>query len=137
MGRKFVEKRRPAKPAGGGGPGGLKKEILGVMFDDLTREEAVQAGAKLLEEDKFHYVVTPNPEFILAAGKETQLPPGLRGPLRPSGEDVQRTAQADGQPRAGVLAPPGHPLLLLGRPQADKQQVGPCPRPAGPLFSAV
>lgn len=49
----------------------MKKEILGVMFDDLTREEAVQAGAKLLEEDKFHYVVTPNPEFILAAEKDS------------------------------------------------------------------
>ena len=43
------------------------------MFDDLTREEAVQAGAKLLEEDKFHYVVTPNPEFILAAGKDEEF----------------------------------------------------------------
>ena len=41
----------------------LKKEVLGVMFDDLTREEAAQAGAALLEEDKFHYVVTPNPEI--------------------------------------------------------------------------
>ena len=51
----------------------LKKEILGVMFDDLTREEAVQAGAKLLEEDKFHYVVTPNPEFILAAEKDSEF----------------------------------------------------------------
>ena len=51
----------------------MKKEILGVMFDDLTREEAVQAGAKLLEEDKFHYVVTPNPEFILAAGKDEEF----------------------------------------------------------------
>ncbi len=43
------------------------------MFDDLTREEAVQAGAKLLEENKFHYVVTPNPEFILAAGKDEEF----------------------------------------------------------------
>ena len=43
------------------------------MFDDLTREEAVQAGAKLLEEDKFHYVVTPNPEFILAAEKDEEF----------------------------------------------------------------
>ena len=51
----------------------MKKEVLGIAFDDLTREEAVQAGAKLLEEDKFHYVVTPNPEFILAAGKDEEF----------------------------------------------------------------
>jgi N-acetylglucosaminyldiphosphoundecaprenol N-acetyl-beta-D-mannosaminyltransferase len=45
----------------------MKTEILGVHFDDLTRQEAAQRGAELLAEDRFHYVVTPNPEFILAA----------------------------------------------------------------------
>ena len=48
----------------------MKTEILGVHFDDLTREEAAREGARLLVEDKFHYVVTPNPEFILAAEKD-------------------------------------------------------------------
>ena len=51
----------------------LKKEVLGVRFDDLTRQEAAQVGAALLEEDKFHYVVTPNPEFILAAEKDGEF----------------------------------------------------------------
>ena len=36
----------------------------------LTREEATREGARLLAEDRFHYVVTPNPEFILAAEKD-------------------------------------------------------------------
>ena len=57
----------------------LKKEVLGVNFDDLTREEAAQAGAALLEEDKFHYVVTPNPEFILAAEKDRDFLQVLNG----------------------------------------------------------
>lgn len=48
----------------------MKREVLGIRFDDLTREEAAQAGSALLAEDKFHYVVTPNPEFILAAEKD-------------------------------------------------------------------
>ena len=48
----------------------MKTEILGISFDDLTREEAAQLGAQLLAEDHFHYVVTPNPEFILAAEKD-------------------------------------------------------------------
>ena len=51
----------------------MKKEVLGVNFDDLTREEAAQAGAALLAEDKFHYVVTPNPEFILAAETDSEF----------------------------------------------------------------
>ena len=52
---------------------GLKTEVLGIEFDDLTRQEAAQAGASLLDEDKFHYVVTPNPEFILAAEKDREF----------------------------------------------------------------
>lgn len=51
----------------------MKREILGIQFDDLTREEAAQRGAQLLEEDKFHYVVTPNPEFILASEKDPEF----------------------------------------------------------------
>ena len=51
----------------------MKREILGIEFDDLTREEAAQRGAQLLEEDKFHYVVTPNPEFILASEKDPEF----------------------------------------------------------------
>ena len=50
----------------------MKTEILGVRFDDLTQQEAAQQGRQLLEEDKFHYVVTPNPEFLLAAEKDPE-----------------------------------------------------------------
>ena len=48
-------------------------EILGVRFDNLTQQEAAQQGRQLLEEDKFHYVVTPNPEFLLAAEKDPEF----------------------------------------------------------------
>lgn len=51
----------------------MKTEILGVRFDDLTQQEAAQRGRQLLEEDKFHYVVTPNPEFLLAAEKDPEF----------------------------------------------------------------
>ncbi|MGI5962085.1 MAG: WecB/TagA/CpsF family glycosyltransferase [Lawsonibacter sp.] len=51
----------------------MKKEILGVWFDDLTQEEAAQRGKELLEENQFHYVVTPNPEFLLAVEKDPEF----------------------------------------------------------------
>lgn len=51
----------------------MKKDILGIQFDDLTQEESAQRGAELLAEDAFHYVVTPNPEFILAAEKDEEF----------------------------------------------------------------
>lgn len=42
----------------------MRTDILGVGFDDLTLEEAVARGTAFLEEDRFHYVVTPNPELV-------------------------------------------------------------------------
>ena len=48
----------------------MKIEVLGIQFDDLTLDQAAEKGAAMLEEDRFHYVVTPNPEFILAAEKD-------------------------------------------------------------------
>lgn len=73
------------------------------MFDDLTREEAVQAGAKLLEEDKFHYVVTPNPEFILAAEKDREFRQVLNGAdlVLPDGIGVVYSAKIQGTPLKG------------------------------------
>ena len=51
----------------------MKTEVLGVCFDNVTLEEAAALGGAMLEENKFHYVVTPNPEFILSAEKDAEF----------------------------------------------------------------
>ena len=51
----------------------MKIEVLGVAFDNVTMEQAAEMGGKMLQEDRFHYVVTPNPEFILAAEKDESV----------------------------------------------------------------
>ncbi len=81
----------------------MKKEVLGVCFDDLTREEAVQAGAALLEEDKFHYVVTPNPEFLLTAEKDREFLQVLNGAdlVLADGIGVIYSAKIQGTPLKG------------------------------------
>ncbi|MCI8551932.1 MAG: WecB/TagA/CpsF family glycosyltransferase [Lawsonibacter sp.] len=81
----------------------MKKEILGIAFDDLTREEAAQAGARLLEEDRFHYVVTPNPEFILAAEKDEEFRDVLNRAdlVLPDGIGVVYSAKIQGTPLKG------------------------------------
>ena len=71
----------------------MKTEILGVRFDDLTQQEAAQQGRQLLEEDKFHYVVTPNPEFLLAAEKDPEF-----GLVLPDGIGVVYSAKILGTP---------------------------------------
>lgn len=42
----------------------MRIELLGVGFDNVTMEEAVQRGVALLESGGTHYVVTPNPEIV-------------------------------------------------------------------------
>ena len=57
----------------------MKIDVLGVSFDNMTPEEAVAAGAALLEGEKASYVVTPNPEFILEARKNPSFQADLSG----------------------------------------------------------
>ena len=85
----------------GGKP--LKTEIMGVQFDNLTREEAARAGERLLAEDKFHYVVTPNPEFLLAAEKDPAFLAVLNGAdlVLPDGVGVVYSAKILGRPLKG------------------------------------
>lgn len=42
----------------------MRIDVLGVGFDDLTMQEAVERGMALLRSDGAHYVVTPNPEIV-------------------------------------------------------------------------
>lgn len=47
----------------------MKINVLGVLFHSLSLDEAVESGVMLSGQEGFHYVVTPNPEFILTAKK--------------------------------------------------------------------
>lgn len=42
----------------------MKIDILGVEFDNVTLQEAVDKGTALAGGEGFHYVVTPNPEIV-------------------------------------------------------------------------
>ena len=117
----------------------MKTEILGIGFDDLSRQEAAQRGAELLAEDKFHYVVTPNPEFILAAEKDADFRAVLNGAdlVLPDGIGVVYSAKILGTPlkervpgiefAADMLAclnEMGGRLFLLGAKPGVAQKAG-------------
>ncbi len=66
----------------------MRIDVLGVGFDNVTMEEAVNRGLELLHSPGTHYVVTPNPEIVetcrenLAArqavnGADLVLPDGI------------------------------------------------------------
>lgn len=107
----------------------MKADILGVGIDDLTLAEAVEAAGELMAQGGFHYVVTPNPEFILAAKKDEEFRAILNGAdlALPDGIGVVYAAKILGRPLKGRspgadfaqllcqrLAGTGEKLFLLG-----------------------
>lgn len=42
----------------------MRVDILGVGFDNMTMDEALAEGMRLMETEGAHYVVTPNPEIV-------------------------------------------------------------------------
>ncbi|NUM25392.1 MAG: WecB/TagA/CpsF family glycosyltransferase [Candidatus Buchananbacteria bacterium] len=44
-----------------------KIEILGIKIDNLSLQEVLEKIKRFLDSDQQHYVVTPNPEFIVAS----------------------------------------------------------------------
>lgn len=107
----------------------MKIDILGVAIDDVITEEAVALGVELLDKPGFHYVVTPNPEFILAAKKDEAFRAVLNGAdlSLPDGIGVIYASKILGRPLRGratgvnfaqglmtSMAVTGKRLFLLG-----------------------
>ena len=78
----------------------MKTEVLGIRFDNVTMEQAAELGGEMLKENHFHYVVTPNPEFILASEKDESFKEVLNGAdlVIPDGIGVVYSAKILGTP---------------------------------------
>lgn len=50
-----------------------KINILGVEFDNLNMEEAINKCNEFLQSDKLNYIVTPNPEIVMEAKKDEEF----------------------------------------------------------------
>lgn len=48
----------------------MKKNVLGVKIDDVTVDQAVVKVEKWMKGRRKHYIVTPNPEFLVAAQRD-------------------------------------------------------------------
>lgn len=102
---------------------------MGVMIDNVTLEEAADRAAAMIEEGGFHYVVTPNTEFIQRAQKDGAFQALLNGAdlAVPDGVGVVHAGRILGRPLkekvAGIelaaavmerMAQKGQRLFLLG-----------------------
>lgn len=51
----------------------MRVNVLGVAFDNVTLNEAVDKALTMLEEDAPHLVATPNPEIVQRAAKDPEF----------------------------------------------------------------
>ena len=107
----------------------MRVDILGVPFDNVTMDEAVERAMTMLEEDRPHLVVTPNAEIVQQArGDETFSALIADADLViPDGVGVIYASRILGRPLKGRvpgwdfaaalmerMAKSGHRLFLLG-----------------------
>lgn len=107
----------------------VKIDVLGVSFDNVTMEEALDRAEALIAAGGTHYVVTPNAEFVQMAKKDPEFQALLNGAdlVIPDGVGVVHAARILGRPLKGRvpgvefaaglcarLASGGGRLFLLG-----------------------
>jgi N-acetylglucosaminyldiphosphoundecaprenol N-acetyl-beta-D-mannosaminyltransferase len=80
-----------------------RTDILGVGFDNVTLDEAVDRAMAFLEEDRPHLVATPNPEIVQLAQKDPEFAQVLAQAdlVIPDGVGVVYAAKILGRPLKG------------------------------------
>lgn len=81
----------------------MRTDVLGVAFDNVTMDEAVDRALVMLEEDGPHLVVTPNPEIVQRAAKDPEFAEILSKAdlVIPDGIGVVYAAKILGRPLKG------------------------------------
>ena len=107
----------------------MKTDIMGIAFDNVTMQEALDKATAILQGDRTCYAVTPNAEIAYEAMKDESLRGLINGAdlVLPDGAGVvlaskllktplkQKVAGVDFADRLlGVLAETGKTLYLLG-----------------------
>ena len=107
----------------------MRIDVLGVGFDNVTMDEAVDRGMELLHEPGTHYVATPNPEIVEVCRENPAARQAVNGAslVLPDGIGVVKGAKMLGTPlkarvpgiefAAGLMelmAEEGRSLYLLG-----------------------
>ena len=115
----------------------MRVDVLGVGFDSLTLDQAVEEGMRLLHTPGAHYVVTPNPEIVETCRQDSAARQAVNGAdlVLPDGIGVIYGAKILGTPLAGRvtgisfaqammerMAKGGESLFLLGAKPGYAQQ---------------
>ena len=95
----------------------MRVDVLGVAFDSVTLDEAVERALELLEQDGPHLVVTPNPEIVQRANQDPEFAELLaRADLViPDGVGVIYAAKILGRPLKARVPGIDFASALMGR----------------------
>jgi N-acetylglucosaminyldiphosphoundecaprenol N-acetyl-beta-D-mannosaminyltransferase len=103
----------------------MRTDVLGVGFDSLTMEEAVEQAYRLLEGNAPAYVVTPNPEIVWECRKDAGLRDIVSGAalVLPDGIGIIYGAKILKRPLKGKLAGTDFAESLMARMAAAGKSV--------------
>lgn len=103
----------------------VRVEILGVAFDNVTLEEAVDRAMEFLTGEKPHLVVTPNAEIVQLAGKDPELARLIAGAdlVIPDGVGVVYASRILGRPLKGRVPGVDFAAALMDRMAAGGQRL--------------
>lgn len=95
----------------------MRVDVLGVAFDNVTMDEAVDRALELLEEDGPHLAATPNPEMVQRAAKDPEFSEILSKAdlVIPDGIGVIYAARILGRPLKGRVPGIDFARALMGR----------------------
>jgi len=95
----------------------VRVDVLGVAFDNVTLDEAVERALALLEQDGPHMAATPNPEIVQCARKDKELAQILAGAdlVIPDGIGIIHAAKILGTPLKGRVPGIDFAAALMGR----------------------
>lgn len=117
----------------------MRTEVLNIGFDNITKDEAVAMGEKLLETEGASYIVTPNPEIVWMCREDTKLKETIEKAdlVLPDGIGIVYGARILGRPLKekipgidfisglfGRMAESGKTVFLLGAKPGVAQRAG-------------
>ena len=99
----------------------MRVDVLGVGFDSLTLDQAVEEGMRLLHTPGAHYVVTPNPEIVETCRQDSAARQAVNGAdlVLPDGIGVIYGAKILGTPLAGRVTGISFAQQLVAMTTAD------------------
>lgn len=95
----------------------MRTDVLGVAFDNVTLDEAVDRAMELLEEEGPHLAATPNPEIVQRAAKDPEFAGILAGAdlVLADGVGIIYAAKILGRPLRARVPGIDFAAALLGR----------------------